>query len=324
MHPRDGALPGEARLDPHQHRVAPAVHVEHFLAGESDLHGPARELGELARRDLVGERVELAAESAAHRRRHHPDMRLRHVEDLAEEAMDVVRRLRGRPQGELAVGSPVRHRRVLLHGQVGVPLEEEHVLANEVRAAERRLHVTELERHRLVDVGAVAVLVDAHVRIGQRLLDGHEGLERLVFDVDEPGRPLRRLLVDRGHCRHRVPDHPDLVHAQRFLVLGDGKNAEFHPRQVVPGDDGVDTGQRPGAHGVDALDEGVRVRASQQLGVGHAGQDEIVGEPGLARDLGPRVDLGQRLADHRKLARAHALAPFIRSAASSTASRIFV
>ena len=158
----------EAGLDPHQHRVAAAVDVEDLLARERDLHRPAGDLRELARGDLVGERIELAAEAAADGRRDHADVRLRHVEDLAEEAVHVVRRLGRGPERELAVGAPLGHRRVLLHGQVRVALEEEDVLADEVGLGERRLDVAELERHRLVDVGPVAVLVDAHLRVGQR------------------------------------------------------------------------------------------------------------------------------------------------------------
>src|SRR5437899_3059138 len=74
VHAGDRAVLPEAGLDPHQHRVAPAVDVEDLLAGQGDLHRAPAELRELARRDLVRERVELAAEAAAHRRRDHPDV----------------------------------------------------------------------------------------------------------------------------------------------------------------------------------------------------------------------------------------------------------
>ena len=153
-------------------------------------------------------------------------------------------------------------------------------------------------------------------------------------DLDQLARALRRLLVDRGHGRHRIADHADLVDAERLLVLGDGQDAELHGRQVAPGDDRVDAGQGARPRGVDALDQRVGVAAPQELPVGHAGQHHVVGEARLADDLGPGIDLGKRLADDRK-ALAHgavsraAAAPaltgrFMRSAASSTASRILV
>jgi len=324
VHARDGAIFREAGLDPHEHGVPPAVHVEDLLAREGDLHGSPRELGELAGGDLVGEGIELAAEPAAHRRGHHADVRLGHVEDLAEEAVDVVWGLRRRPEGKLAVGAPVRHRRVLLHGQVGIALKEEDVFAHEVRGGEGRLHVAELERHRLVDIGAVAVLMDPHVGMSKRLLDRHEGLEGLVLHLDQPRRALCRLLVDRGYRGHRVAHHPHLLDAQGFFVLRHGEDAELDPRQIVTGDDGVDPGHGPGPRCVDALDPGVRVRTPQELCVGHPRQDHIVGETRFPRDLGPRIDLGQRLADNGELAGRHSRPPFMRSAANSTASRIFV
>jgi hypothetical protein len=65
----------------------------------------------------------------------------------------------------------------------------------------------------------------------------------------------------------------------------------------VAGDDPVDAGQGASACRVDALDQRVRVGAPQQLAVGHPRHDEIVGEARLPDHLGPRVDLGQRLAD---------------------------
>ena len=100
--------------------------------------------------------------------------------------------------------------------------------------------------------GRVAVLVDAHLRMRQRLLDGHEGAQRLVLDLDQLGGALRGLLVHRGDRRHRVADHAHLVDAERLFVLGHGQDAELHARQVVPGDDRVDAGQRAGARRVDA------------------------------------------------------------------------
>ena len=254
-------------------------------------------------------------------------MRLGQIEDLGQEPVHVVRRLGGGPERQLAVGAPVGDGRVLLHGQMGVALEEEGVLAHEVGPREGRLDVPELERDGLVHIGTVPVLVDPRFRMGQRLLDGHEGPERLVLHLDQLGRPLGRLLVGGGDGGDGIADHPDLLHAERLLVLGDREDAELHPRQVMAGDDRVDARQRLGPAGVDALDEGVGMRAPQQLGVGHAGQDQVVGVLGLAGHLGPGVDLGQRLPDDGEALLLHALASLRRvrrSAASSTASRILV
>ena len=90
-------------LKSHQHRMASAMAVEHLLAGEADLHRAIEHQRRLGDRDLVIEGIALAAEAAAVRRRDHADVRGRHRERFGERAMDVVRRLRARPQHELAV-----------------------------------------------------------------------------------------------------------------------------------------------------------------------------------------------------------------------------
>ncbi len=288
---RDVAVAREARLQPHQHRMTAPVDVKDFLAGEGDLDRAARDLRELAGGDLVGEGIELAPEAAPHRGGDHADVGGGHVEDLGQQPMDVVGCLCRRPEGELLVGSEVGHRRVLLHGQVRVALEEEDVLAHEGGGREGGLHVAELERHVLVDVGPVPVLVDAHLGVGERLLDRHQGAQRLVVDLDQLRGALGRLLVHRRHRGQRVAHHADLGAAERLLVLRHGEDAELHGRKVVPRDDRVHAWQLPGPRGVDPGDEGVRVRAAQELGKCHAGQHEIVGVLRVAGDLGPGVDL---------------------------------
>src|SRR5207253_9099446 len=83
--------------------------------------------------------------------------------------------------GQLAVGPPDGERRVLLHRQMGVALEVEDVLTHEVGAGEGRLDVAELERDGLVDVGAVAVLVDPDLGAPEGVLDRHERRQHLVL-----------------------------------------------------------------------------------------------------------------------------------------------
>src|SRR2546425_11074472 len=64
---------------------------------------------------------------------------------LSERAMHVVGGLRRAPQRELAVRRPVRGRRVLLHREMSVPVEEEQVLAHEIGRGEGLPDVAELQ-----------------------------------------------------------------------------------------------------------------------------------------------------------------------------------
>ena len=328
---QDLAVLPDARSHPHEHRMAAPVRVEDLLARERGLHRPARDLGEPRDHHLVAEGVGLAAEPAAVRGRHDADVAHRHLEDLAEGPVDVVRRLGRGPERELPVRRPLGDRRVLLHRQVRVPLEEEHVLADEVSLAESLLDVAELERDQLVDVVAVAVLVDPVRALAQRGVDRHQRVERLVLDVDHRAAASA---VSSSTAATAATGSP----TKRTFSTQSGSSSWLtgmipnrtggKSRPVI---DRVDAGQRRGARGVDPPDEGVRMLGPEELRVRHAREDEVVGEARLARDLRPGVDLGQPLPDDRPggaraalIGAAPGAAPIVRSAASSTASRIFV
>ena len=77
----------------HQHRVAAAVHVEHLLAREADLHRAAEHQGRLGGDQLVVADVALAAEAAAIGCRDHADLRRGKPQHAGERAVDVVRHL---------------------------------------------------------------------------------------------------------------------------------------------------------------------------------------------------------------------------------------
>ncbi len=95
---------------PDEHRVAPAVHVEDLLAGESDLDRPARHDRQLLAAELVWEWIGLAAESSPVWGRHEAYVASGHVEHLGQSLVHVVRRLGGAPDCEPPIG------RVLGHG----------------------------------------------------------------------------------------------------------------------------------------------------------------------------------------------------------------
>ncbi len=172
----------------HEDGVAPAVAVEDLLSRQADLDGASRFPRQRGDHDLVAERIGLAAETAAVRGGDHADVRRRHLQYLGQRAVHVMRRLRARPERELAVGGPLRERGVLLHGEVRVPLVEEHVLADEVGGGHGVIHVAELEGDLLVDVPRVGVVVELRRRRGDAVLDGVDVRERLVLHLDQVAR----------------------------------------------------------------------------------------------------------------------------------------
>ena len=103
MHRRDLAVLLHAGPDAHLHRVPAAVRIEDLLAVQRDLHRSPRAHRKQRGRELVAERIALAAERAAVRGRDHADARPGQAEHLFELAVQVVGDLRRGPERELVV-----------------------------------------------------------------------------------------------------------------------------------------------------------------------------------------------------------------------------
>jgi len=248
------------------------------------------------------------------------DVRRRHRQRLRERAVDVVRRLRTRPEHELAVGILGGDGRMLLDRQMRVALVEEGVFEDAVGAGERPLDVAEPQRHGLVDVSGIAVLVDARLRVREAFFGIVERAQRLVLDVDEVERFERGQLVARDHRGDRVADEAYAADRERVLVLAHREDAVGNG-EVGAGQHQVDAGTREGTRDVDPDDPRVRHRRAQQLAVHHPRQHHIVRELRLAGDLRAAVDAAAGCADYPHRARSpERLA--LRMTAASTASKI--
>ena len=170
------------------------------------------------------------------------------------------------------------------------------------RFRERRLRVAEFRAGVLRDVGRRYLLAqvvahevvvdDDRVRL-HRVFQADDRLERLVLNLDELQRFQRRVLVDGGDRRDRVPavdglavrhdalagplEVGHLLHHVHDLGAGD--------RHVVARDGGKDAGRSFGAGDVHPLDDGVRVRAAQHRAVDEARQFQVRAVLGTAQHL---------------------------------------
>ncbi len=312
----------------HQHRVAPAVLVEHLLAREADLHRAAEDQRRLADHELVVAGIALAAEAASVGHRDNADVRRRHLQHARELAVQVVRVLRAALDHQLAVALDRGERGLLLHRQVRVALVEEQVLEHVLRFRQRLVDVAELVGLVAVDVALLAVVVNARLRIGERLLGAGDGRERPVLHFDQPERLACGLLVGRDHRRHRIADEAHASDGERIFVLRHGHDAVGN-REIRAGEHQVDARMRLRARDVDRLDFRVRMRRAQQLAMQHARRAEVVGETQLAGGLGAPVDAPARLADgveaflgRQLFGGVHGLASRITRAACSIDSQI--
>ncbi len=238
--------------------------------------------------------------TAISRRGDHANARGRQLQDFGERAMDVMGRLRRGPQCELAIRRPACHSGVLLHRQVSVAFEEEQIFPHEIRFANGRLDVAELEVDQLVQIAAVGVVVNPRLGMRHGGFGRVEGFERLVDDPDEIEGGGRCLFSGRRHGCDGIADEADFIHAQRVLVLRDGQNPERN-RQIAAREHCLHAVQLLRRGYVDRHDARVRLGAAQQPAIQHPGERQIVGEARSARHFRNGVDLPQRLSDDSML-----------------------
>ena len=153
--------------------------------------------------------------------------------------------------------------------------------------AVRRLLVAGLPGRAREVVALPGLVVADQRRVGvERLARVDDRRQRLVLDVDQLERVVRRVLVGRDHERDLLALEADLVAREHGLrVVGDRR----HPREperleVLRGDDGGDVRVRERLRGVDRDDARVRVRAAQHRPVDHPGQPDVVEVGALAAD----------------------------------------
>src|SRR5690242_314397 len=143
MHARYRAVFLYTGFEFHQHRMASAVTIENFFACKADLYRSVKQQSRLRHHDFVVEGIAFAAETATVWCGNYANVRRRHFKHFRQRAMQIMRCLRTRPDGQLAVGVLDGHRSMLLDGKVRVSLIKEGVLENFLRFRKSLLHVSE-------------------------------------------------------------------------------------------------------------------------------------------------------------------------------------
>ena len=233
--------------------------------------------------------------------------------------MQVVRVLGASPERELAVMAELGHAGVLLQRQMGAALVKRDVFPDEVGLGKAYFHVAEfvdlikvmssrtksasanlLPRrriHRPVSDGYCRIphIHGYEARVVECSLDRGDGREEFVLDVNQIQRFGRHIFIHRGDGGHRVSHHADLANRQRVFIFADGQSPVWD-RQVFSEEHHLDAWITFRLGGIDLQDAAVRNCAAQNLGVKHAGEDEVVGVLRLAGDLRCSVHLAMRLS----------------------------
>jgi hypothetical protein len=203
----------------------------------------------------------------------------------------------------------------------------EAALDDDVGLGEAGLDVTLLVLERAGDVRRLAVELHEVVqdrRIGRdRVVDLDDMRQHLVVDLDQSARRGGDLLAGRGDrgdgvavpqrlfARHHVACHPAHVLDAERVGRVDREVDDVGRRHHR-----LDAGQRLGLRGVDATDDGMRVRAAQHLAPDHAGHVAVGGEGRAAGDLVDAVGTDRALADPLEILLAHTAAPRMSAAVS--------
>ena len=301
----------EPGLDPDEPAVA-ASREEHFLAGEHPLNRPTG-LARQQRHHRLEPGVGLAAVTAAHERNDDPNAALGQLEDprqlLLEPHRVLARRMHHQPVGRfpnrgghVGLDMAVLHRRRavgVLEDLVGLGEAGVHVsVPGSIHAADVAAGVAVELLPEAGRLGLEAGLVDDRSPGLRRLHHVEDRGQGLVFRLHELHRLLRDLALFRGHCGHDVANAAHPVHGQHGLVLNGVAVVRVQAFEVVPGDDGDNTGQSRGPAHIYLDKLGVRVRAAERLGMEHARQLDIGGVLRVAGDLGVTVHPRGVAADH--------------------------
>ena len=85
--------------------------------------------------------------------------------------MDVMGRLRRRPQRKAPVGAVSRYRRVLFNRQVGVSFIKEDIFSNMVRLRKPLADISELEGNPLMNISFFGIFMDLNIWLRECLFD---------------------------------------------------------------------------------------------------------------------------------------------------------
>ena len=288
------------------------------------------------RADVAGIDRDLVAEAAADVLALDPDHVLGEPGDVRVDGPVGVRRLVAVVDVELArlrveVGD---HAARLERGRVAAGIDDvaRHDRVGLGERAVRRLLVAGLPG-RAREVVALAGLVVAdqrRVRV-QRLAGVDDRRQRLVLDVDQLQRVVRRVLVGRDHERDLLALEADLVAREDGLrVVGDRRHpGEPERLEILRRDHGGDVRVRERPRGVDRDDARVRVRAAQHRPVHHPRQPDVVEVGALAADearvllalQAAEADRALGLSARKVLDDGHAQTPCFAVASCSAAQR---
>ena len=286
-------------------RIVRARGQKSFLDAELQFHGP-RNLPRTCGRERLDFRVGLAAVTAAHEGHNYAHAIERQIENFGEIVTHHEGMLRRGINRQLAPGIVIGDGHVRFHG-VGVDHGEIKFAFDDVRGgSEGGIHVSPLHVHSLANIcfaprenieiveaakGAADVIhsVNEHGAGRERAGDVEHRCQLVVSDLDFVERFLGAQLVfgyDRGH---RLAHESHFADGQQRMILNGMAVVGMQSAEIISGENVDDSGLAPGLGGVYGENLGMRKRAAQKFGPGHAFESNVAGVSGASRHLGHTI-----------------------------------
>ena len=285
-------------LDRDVHGVPLPGGDENFFPVVDEFNGFTGLPGEPGRAEILGEHVDLLAETAPHLGLDHPDLAFGDHQSEGQ----VPAQEKGDLGGGIEDNFPFE--RIVL-GNGGVRFQGgmidrlgiEPVFKNEVAFLKGLFHISEF----LAD-GKRGVMGDPVVDERRPFLNRLQGVEHggefLIVHPDQLQGLFGNLRVHGADGGHVIADIAHLIPGQGMLVMGLGDDAVDAVRNIFSGHHPFHAGQFLGPGGVDVEYPGMGQGTAQNFTVQHSRQQDIIRELGRALGLGGRVVHRQSLTDY--------------------------
>ena len=266
----------------------PALRGDEILfPREDNLDRPEELHGEHGTAEDRPVELELAAETAAHIVRDDAYIAFSHAEHAGHEPLHVIGGLGGMVDSELSVRGVAGHRRAGLHTHMGLAAALEPVFPDILCFLKGLLHIAPLDMPGNIDIPLKAFMDFRCLFLNciERLVNRRK---HFIFNIDQVKGLFCDLFGHCRHCRNRLADVADLVDGEYLLIaeiLVAPPDTLLDPEGVLACHNTYDAGKLQGFAVINVHDLRMRMGASQDLAVEHAGQLHVEGVGCPARHL---------------------------------------
>ncbi len=269
-----------------------------FFAGINDFYRPPGLFGQHGGNEIKGKNVGTPSQGAADVGPAHHDLVERQLQQVGQRLGLGVGRSGRHPDFQAAAaGLVIGNDGVGFEHAIGFADGGEAVFADVVGLSKALFNVADVNIDMDVDVVGMVV-----VNEGGAVGHGFDGVENrrqgFILHVDQLQGLQSNGFVIGGHRRHLLADVTDLVDGNQLVVAGIAEHSPLDVKGIVAGRHRPNPRQHGRPGDIDAFDQGVGMKAVQNLADQHVGQFDVGGKKRLAGRFRRRVNPGNSLAQN--------------------------